>query len=132
MSGLIGVEQEALVRELSEALADLLADRPQRCGHSSDPMCCPYENFPTLAAFFGPDDDALICGVDEGYGRCGRPAGHTGSLHAVSIGGGSDPSSDPAVWFVFGDVEKPTYRVLSLNTAQVFDPDDYPPAQDRP
>lgn len=39
--------------ELAEALAADLSERPQRCGHSSDPMCCPYENFPTLAEFFG-------------------------------------------------------------------------------
>lgn len=45
-------ERDALRAELAEALAADLSERPQRCGHSSDPMCCPYENFPTLAAFF--------------------------------------------------------------------------------
>jgi hypothetical protein len=48
----LSVETSALQSELAEALAADLSERPQRCGHSSDPMCCPYENFPTLAAFF--------------------------------------------------------------------------------
>lgn len=45
-------ERDVLRAELSEAVAADFGDSPQRCGHSSDPMCCPYENFPTLAAFF--------------------------------------------------------------------------------
>lgn len=46
------VEIDAVRRELVEALHADLTERPQRCGHTSDPMCCPYENFPLLAAFF--------------------------------------------------------------------------------
>jgi hypothetical protein len=46
------LEGDAVLAECAEAVANALADRPQRCGHSSDPMCCPYENFPALAAFF--------------------------------------------------------------------------------
>lgn len=38
--------------ELAEALLADLTDQPQRCGHSSDPMCCPWENFPLLGAWF--------------------------------------------------------------------------------
>ena len=49
-------EGDDLRAELAEALAADLSERPQRCGHSSDPMCCPYENFPTLAAFFKATD----------------------------------------------------------------------------
>jgi hypothetical protein len=47
--------EEGVLGELAEAVANAVSDRPQRCGHSADPMCCPYENFPTLAAFFDPD-----------------------------------------------------------------------------
>ena len=102
--------------EIAEAVANALADRPQRCGHSSDPTCCPYENFPTLAAIFDPEPDpADTCGLDDGYGRCGLHPGHDEGLHAVPIGGGSDPIDDPEVWFVFGPaVEKPEYRSLKL------------------
>lgn len=46
------LSMKSLRVELAEALAADLADHPQLCGHSSDPMCCPYVNFPTLAAFF--------------------------------------------------------------------------------
>lgn len=110
------VDQAHIASELAEALAASLADRPQRCGHSSDPMCCPYENFPTLARFFDPDPESTAaCGRDDGYGRCGLRPGHDDGLHAVPIGGGSDPVSDPEVWFVFGDdVDKPEYRSLRL------------------
>lgn len=108
--------------ELAEAVANALADRPQRCGHTSDPMCCPYENFPTLAAFFDPDNDPTICGLDEGYGACARPAGHDDDgLHAVAIGGGSDPVSDPELWFVFGALVEPGYRSSRMES---FRPED--------
>lgn len=42
----------ALVAELRSALRAHDEDRPQQCGHSSDPMCCPFENFPLLAGWF--------------------------------------------------------------------------------
>ena len=117
----------ALLIELTDAVAAALADRPQACGHSSDPMCCPYENFPSLAAFFDPEEDpAAMCGEDQGYGICGLPRGHSGDLHAVPIGGGGSPVDNPDVWFVFGDVKKATYRVLSLKDSPEFDPADYP------
>jgi hypothetical protein len=45
-------EPRALRAELAEALAADLTDSPQRCGHSSGPLCCPYVNFPLLAAWF--------------------------------------------------------------------------------
>lgn len=50
--------------ELAGVLADDLADRPQRCGHSSDPMCCPYINFPILAAFFVEAEKPLTTTLD--------------------------------------------------------------------
>lgn len=108
-------DKEALA-ELAEAVANALADRPQRCGHCSDPMCCPYENFPTLAEVFNPDEDlADTCGRDDGYGRCGLRPNHDEGLHAVPIGGGSCPVTDPEVWFVFGEaVQKPEFRSLRL------------------
>ncbi|NUS01971.1 MAG: hypothetical protein HOV97_05340 [Nonomuraea sp.] len=105
-----------VLAELAEAVANALVDRPQRCGHSSDPMCCPHGNFPTLAEFFDPDEDPSVCGQDDGRGACGRPAGHTNpGIHAVPIGGGSDPVRDPAVWFLFGeDVETPGFQTQRL------------------
>lgn len=102
--------------ELAEAVANALADRPQRCGHSSDPLCCPYENFPTLAAVLDPEPDpSATCGEDDGYGKCGLLPGHDPSRHAVPIGGGSDPIADPEVWFIFGPaIERPGFRSLRL------------------
>lgn len=113
-------ESDQIATELADALANALADRPQHCGHSSDPMCCPYENFPTLAAFFDPaPNPAATCGLDEGYGKCGMRPGHETGLHAVPIGGGSDPIADPEVWFVFGEgVKKPGFRSLRLKEEQ--------------
>lgn len=109
-------ETDAILAELADVVANALADRPQRCGHASDPMCCPCQNFPTLAAFFDPDDDPTICGADEGYGLCGRPAGHAeDGIHAVRVGGGSDPVSDPALWFAFGAaVAEPGFRSIRV------------------
>lgn len=48
------------------------------------------------------------------YGRCHRPRRHVGTQHATLVGGGSDPVSDPAVWFVWGKGVKPGYRVANL------------------